>query len=212
MRKFNARVAGIILLFSLSIFISNAQYVYIPDSAFRNFLISDGYAPAFNGDSLDTTNVLLDITDTINCSGRTIQSLEGIQYFKNLSYLNCSVNYLTYLPVLSDSLKMLYCYKNELSSLPVLPSHLKHLYADHNLLTVINDLPAGMQLLQCSNNLLTSLPNLPGSMTDLYCDSNRISDVSVISTSSLVTFTCAYNLLDSLPSLPAISSADCRGS
>ena len=57
-----------------------AQYVYVPDPAFRNFLINDGYAPAFNGDSLDTTSVLLPVTDSIFCSGQTIQSLEGIRH------------------------------------------------------------------------------------------------------------------------------------
>ena len=133
-----------ILLVSFLLFISvssmRAQYVYIPDSAFRSFLLTDGFQPAFNGDSLDTTSMLVANRDSLNCSGYGIQSLEGIQYFDNLIFLDCSVNYLTSLPTLPQALLILNCEKNLLTSSIILPANLLELIADiiHSLISRIS--------------------------------------------------------------------------
>ncbi|MBL0103086.1 MAG: T9SS type A sorting domain-containing protein [Bacteroidetes bacterium] len=202
MAQFHARLAGIILFFSLSLSISKAQYVYIPDPAFRNFLISDGYAPAFNGDSLDTTSTLVTSAQYIRCRGWGIQSLEGIQYFSGIEDLDCSVNYLTELPPLPSTLLYLMCSKNLLNSLPALPVTMYSLYCDHNPLYVLPTLPANLIHLVCSNNELISLPALPPNLNMLICDSNYIQFLPPLD-SNLQTLICNYNLLDTLPPLPS---------
>ena len=104
MKFFIARLVGLSIVFVLSTSVVRGQFVYIPDSAFRSFLISDGFAPAFNGDSLDSTSVMVTTTTVLNCSGWGIHSLEGIQYFDQLTDLNCNVNYLSTLPQLPATL------------------------------------------------------------------------------------------------------------
>ena len=104
MKLFYTRLVGLSILYVLSTSVVRAQFVYIPDSAFRSFLISDGFAPAFNGDSLDTTSVMVTTAIQISCAGQRIHSLEGIQYFDQLTDLNCNVNYLSTLPQLPATL------------------------------------------------------------------------------------------------------------
>lgn len=200
--NFYSRIAGLVLVLSLSVSFTEALYVYIPDSAFRSFLISDGYAPAFHGDSLDTTSVLVTSATSMNCSGMEIQSLDGIQYFSSLEQLDCSVNYLTSLPTLPASLTSLQCWKNQLTSLPDLPVHLVSLMAYRNQLTSLPVLPPDLTRLVCTNNLLTVLPALPPRMRDFECDSNFIQDLPELP-DSLYWLRCGRNPIDSLPQLPA---------
>lgn len=58
-----------------------AQFVNIPDTAFRNYLVSIGLSTCMQGDSLDTTCTALQNVTNINCSTLNIQSIEGIKYF-----------------------------------------------------------------------------------------------------------------------------------
>jgi uncharacterized repeat protein (TIGR01451 family) len=188
--------------FFLISFASQAQFAFIPDSAFRNFLISDGYAPAMVGDSLDTTSVLVTSAYSINCSGWGIQSLEGIQYFDSLTNLDCSVNYLDSLNQLPIKIKFLDCSKNNLGSFNSLPDSIIYLFCQYNQLTHLPAIPNNLISLKCSRNQLTSIPALPSALIELFCDSNLISSLPVLPT-KLSRLKCDHNLLQSLPALPS---------
>ena len=58
---------------------------------------------------------------------------------KNLEELNCSYNYLTYIPFLNDNLKILNCRNNLIKRLNYLPDSLKYLDARKNLLISHNN-------------------------------------------------------------------------
>lgn len=194
-----------ILLVSSLLFISvspiQAQYVYIPDSAFRSFLLTDGFQQAFNGDSLDTSSVLVTNRDSLNCSGYGIQSLEGIQYFDNLIFLDCSVNYLTTLPALPQGLLNLKCEKNLLTTSIILPANLLELNCGHNPLISLPNLPPNLLYLYCDNVELNSLPLLPPNLYKLQCDSNYIQIIDSLP-SRLNTLECNFGQLNNIVSVP----------
>ena len=196
-----AKLIFILTLINFISFTSKSQFAYIPDSAFRSYLRINGFASAFNGDSLDTTSTIVDTTLTINCTGLGIQSLEGVQYFNSLKNLICDVNYLTDLPVLSDSLVHINCSKNLLTSLPPLPLNLSEFECDHNQISLLPPLPPNLYYINCSNNLLSSIPTLPQNLTGLDCDSNQISFLPILP-NSLGSLFCRWNSIDSLPLLP----------
>lgn len=143
---------------------AKAQYVTIPDDNFRAFL-KNKYPVCFNiSDQLDTTCVATQ-RGLLDCSNLNISSLEGIQYFNSLDYLDCSHNLLVNIPKLPDTLVTLICNNNQLTSLP--------------------DLPASLYMLNCSYNNLSSLPYIPdynwarhytlGSSTrEIQCQYNNI--------------------------------------
>jgi Leucine-rich repeat (LRR) protein len=81
-----------------------------------------------NGNQMDTT--CFEIVNETNLDlyfNGYIASLEGVQYFDNLDYLNCNLNLLTSLPSLPNSLTWLECSYNLLTSLPPLPNSLLYL-------------------------------------------------------------------------------------
>jgi hypothetical protein len=82
---------------------SKAQYVNIPDSNFRSFLIAK-YPTCFNASGqMDTNCASIVNEDTLDCQSQGIANLDGVQYFKSIKNLYCLGNYLTTLPNLSDS-------------------------------------------------------------------------------------------------------------
>ena len=201
MKFFLRRPFVLILFFLLAHSKVHSQYVFIPDSAFRAFLISDGFAPAMAGDSLDTTSVLVTGVTNLNCSGREIQSLEGIQYFQNLLVLDCSVNYLTTINHLPTNLQLLNCKKNLLNSLDSLPASLTGLLCGHNQLTTFQALP-NLANFECSNNSISLFPSLPNSLLFFDCDSNLITVITSLPP-NLESLNISFNLVDSLPQVPA---------
>jgi Leucine-rich repeat (LRR) protein len=98
-----------IFLFSFS-YINSQTYRYIPDVNFRTFLRITLALP-FNigGDSLDISSTAVTSLTSINCSSKSISDLTGIQYFSNLTILNCNSNLLTSLGTLPSNLTQLYC-------------------------------------------------------------------------------------------------------
>ncbi len=95
------------------------------------------------------------LVTSINCSGKDIQSLSGIEYFTNLTELQCNDNQLTSLDVSHNTaLTYLNCSSNQLTSLDV----------SNN---------TGLSYLDCSYNQLTSLDvSQLVYLHDLDCRSN----------------------------------------
>ena len=207
--------------------ICNAQWVNIPDSNFGKWLTTT-YPTCMQGDpqvgfQMDTSCGGIVNETSIDCSAQNITTLEGLQYFKSLTSLNCSANKLSILPPLQntllilncglnklislppipDSLSELFCRQNNLTTLPALPNSLVNLYCEYNQLANLPTLPSTLITIHCYGNLLTYLPTLPGSLKTLNCTQNQITSIPSLP-SSLIDLYCGNNLLTSLPSLPIL--------
>lgn len=80
-----------ILCFSLFLGIVNAQLVTIPDVNFRNYLINHPGIDV-NDDDLITEDEARNFNDSIIVNAMFIGSLSGIEYFNNITYLDCRNN------------------------------------------------------------------------------------------------------------------------
>ncbi|MES2848341.1 MAG: T9SS type A sorting domain-containing protein [Bacteroidota bacterium] len=216
----------ILLLVVMSVLLANTgktQYVSLPDANFRDCLRSM-YPGCFNtAGQLDTTcaDILNEDSLTVCFTGIN-NNLSGLQYFKNLIYLdckgntgatflpalpenliylNCNYNALTALPALPISLKVLYCWGNQLSSLPALPAGLTELGCFQNQLHSLPTLPQSLVKLECYNNQLSSLPSLPPNLAYLDCNFNQINSLPALPL-NLTSLLCYSNPLGSLPTLP----------
>jgi uncharacterized repeat protein (TIGR01451 family) len=182
---------------------SQAQYVLIPDVNFRAFLINQGLGSCFDVTQtmLDTTCSQVVNTTNLDFNLFPISSIEGIQYFDNLSTLICSGSSISFLPELPNSLSYLDCSNNSITSLPNLPNSLTYLSCGFNQLTSLPILPNSLSYLDCAVSQITSLPNLPDSLTFLDCRSNQLTSLPVLPI-SLSFFDCFNNQITSLPNLP----------
>jgi Leucine-rich repeat (LRR) protein len=208
------------ILFCLQFSLVKAQWVTIPDADFAAYL--QMYIPScMNGNQMDTTCIGVVSLSSISYTNAGMSDLTGLQYFDNLTYLNCMDNHLTSLPklpsllyslhcngnqltslpALPSALNTLNCFDNQLTSLPVLPNSLYRLDCSKNQITNLPQLPNMLEGLYCSNNLLTSLPSLPNSLKDLICKNNQIISLPPLP-NLLEGLNCSNNLLDSLPLLP----------
>ena len=145
-----------------------------PDANFRAWLLAQDYGQ----DGLLTVEEILEIT-WMEISDRQIKSLEGIQIFTALKYLNCNQNQLTTLDVSGcTALNELLCSYNKLTSLDVSGcSSLKVLYCMHNQLTELDVSECtAMQRFACSNNQLATLDvSRCIALEELGCYQNQIS-------------------------------------
>ena len=201
----------LILHFAFFIFNSSqAQFAFIPDTNFRNFLMNNGFAGCMKGDSLDTTFTAVVNATSIICNNQNIQNLSGIEYFDNLQQLNIIYNQVLYFPRLPESLLWFYCGDNNLSTLPALPSALTVLNFEHNNLINLPPLPPTLISLNCSQNQLSSIYSYPPYLIELICDQNAINYLAPLP-SSMRYFYCSENQLTSLPfPLPdSLFNTDC---
>jgi uncharacterized repeat protein (TIGR01451 family) len=194
----------LILFCSFFFLCSKAQWVSIPDTAFGRWL-NNNYPTcmAWNsqiGFQMDTScNGILNAKQ-VDCSSSSIVNLEGIQYFKSDTFLNCSNNKLINIPEF-PLLKYLSCENNQLTILPNLPVTLLQLICHHNQLISLPSLPSSIEYINCVNNKITSLPILPSSLLTLNCTKNKIASLPSLP-KAMLTLWCDWNLLPSLPSLP----------
>ena len=168
-----------LILFTLFLSLkAYSQDINIPDNNFRLALIKEGVDQ--NGDGkIQEFEVFL--VEKLNISGRNISSLEGIQYFLNLTNLDCSNNNLVKLDITRvQTLQNLKCNNNKLSKL---------------------DLSQALDLnnLNCSNNALTSI-NLSKnkSLSKLSIQNNQLDSINISSNKNLTSFNCSSNKLGSL--------------
>lgn len=202
-----------------------AQFVTIPDSAFRGWMINHGLATCLIGNQLDTTCSAVAALTYMDCSNKQIQDLTGVEYFRNLDtlicnnnsidtlpflpenlhYLNCASNNFMYaftLP-LPQSLNYLDCRNNRLNVMPLLPDSITTLICINDALSSITNFPLMLLGLNCSNNGLLTIPAFPAGMTFLDCSINSLQQIPALP-NGLTQLYCNYNSLTSLPSLPPL--------
>lgn len=175
----------------------NSQNVIIPDANFKSALISNGINSSMDG---EISYSEAEVVTTLALNGSNIDSLDGIEAFINLAYLECSDNNLTHVDFASNPLLIyLVCNDNVLSSLNLLSnSYLEVLHCNNNLLSVI-DLTSNNALrsLSCSGNQLTELDlSNNTAITDLNCDNNYLTTIDLTNNSAL-----NYLSLINMPSL-----------
>ncbi len=197
--KLSALVLGCFLFCDAA----RAQYVAIPDTAFASWLHSNGFATCMNGNQLDTTcSVLLNAT-SLNCNAVPIRDLTGVQYFKNITSLDCSNDSIESIPAFPSMLSSINCDYNRLYSIPALPAVLEFLACGANFINSLPDLPSTLLQLNCDENQLATLPVLPGSLKELTCSNNLFDSLPATLPDSLQTLECSYDQLSSIPPLPS---------
>ncbi len=202
MKKF----ATILIASLLFCVFTKAQYVNIPDSNFRKYLITQ-MPTCFNASlKLDTTCSGLDTLKVISCGNMNITDLTGVSYFINLDTLNCNNNLLTTIPPIAKTIKVLFASYNQLTSLPsALPDSLHVLLCNNNKLSSLPTIPTEVSYLSCENNQLTSLPQIPDAVGLFLCENNQLTSIPNIP-KSIGIFTCDHNQLTFLPPFPATDS------
>ncbi len=197
----------LLLLFRTQ-FCYSAYTTVIPDPNFVTFL-STTYPGLMSGAMMDTM-VAASKTGTLSCRAKSISSIEGIQYFKQLTIININSNSISSIPALKNfvNLQQLHCDTNILNSLPQLNSitTLLGLSCRKNNLTSLPPLSGLINLsyLSCSLNNLTSIPNLNGlsNLATLDCSENKLSQLpNLDSQVNLENLYCSTNSITTLPSL-----------
>ncbi len=92
-----------------------------PDANFRNF-VKQKYG-SYSSSNPQITDATLESVEEMDCSGKNIENLKGIEFFTNLKTLNCSNNKLISLSVASNTeLTELDCQNNQLRALYIGPN------------------------------------------------------------------------------------------
>ena len=158
---------------------------------------------------------VIEAVKSLNIEDKNLTDISGIEYFTQLTELNCGKNQLTALPVEKlTNLTRLYCYKNQLTALPVEKlTNLTLLYCSYNQLT---ELPVEkltkLTELSCFDNQLTALPvEKLTKLTELSCSYNQLTELPVGNLTQLTELSCSYNQLTKLPveSLTNLTSLYC---
>ena len=170
----------------------------IEDSNFRSFCLN-----SFDKNK-DGRVSLIEASEvkTIKVPGKGIHSLAGIEYFKNLTSLNCNENHLTQLDVSKNTkLKMLSCNENQLTQLDVSKNtSLENFGCSHNQLSFLDvSKNAALQQLFCGHNQLSKL-NVSGcsALTKLSCDNNQLTSLDISGATALEELVCNDNQLSNL--------------
>ena len=168
-----------------------------PDSNFRNWILSQDYGQ----DGIITDGEFANITK-IKVEGKNIQSLKGIEFFANLTSLNCAENQLTSLDLSKNvALNYLSCQRNQLTSLDVSKcTALKELHCKGNLLTSLDVSKCrAMKDLSCYDNRLSTL-DISGctALEELSCHDNNLTTLDVSGYTALSHLSCYNNKLTSL--------------
>ena len=156
-----------------------------PDATFRGYVSTN-----FDKDS----NGILspeecEAATEIDCSSQGIKTLNGIGYFNQLTYLDCSNNQLAALNVSNNkNMTHLNCSGNQLTSLVVSSNQ-------------------ALRYLDCGGNSLTTLDvSSNTALTTLYCYSNQLTSLDLSQNTNLTYLSCGSNQLTSLD-LSSITAA-----
>lgn len=177
----------------------DSEIVPFSDPAFVAVLTAAPYnIPLTNGviDPLDPdTKAAIEAVERLSLYKKNLKSVEGISYFKNLIWLDCSFNELSKLDVHGlTKLSSLSCYMNQLTSLDI---------------SALTDLTS----LSCSYNKLTNLDlSALTKLTFLDFSHNQISSIDLSKLINLKSLNCTSNKLTSLDVTPLVNltSLNCQ--
>lgn len=142
--------------------------------------------------------------NVLDCSNNYITYLPDI---RNLNILDCSHNNLTQIfenpsLITSTTLSSVDCRFNKISSVPFIPRFLKGFYCSNNNLSTFPSNWQSLEALDCSFNNLTALPtNLP-KLTTLICSNNQIVNLGILP-SNLEELDFSNNQVSNVTSLPS---------
>jgi len=204
---------------------TQAQVISIPDSNFKNQLLNStlGFARDANGNAIvvDVNNDNeIQVNEAmlvyeLHVTDNNITSLEGIQSFLNLTFLDCSNNNLSNISLSSlTELETVVCTGNNLTMLDVEGlENLETLNCSDNQLSAIDFAEiVNLRELKCSNNQLVSLNvSLLEDLRQLECNNNSMLSLSIGGLSHLKTVLCNNNNLTalSLTGLDSLEVLDC---
>ncbi len=154
-----------------------------------------------NNDGFLSANEIDNVV-SIDIENSGISDLSGIEYFTNLSELNCFDNRLKTLDLSNNNLlTYLECSINELKSLDLSnATQLHYLRCDANQLTNLDVSDAtSLSELRCSGNELTSLDLCKNTeLSVLYCGNNELTNLDLSNSNFLTYLDCCRNNLINL--------------
>ena len=201
-----------------AVYVSGNSLITIPDPVFKTCLIENYDS---DGDGEISRNEALSVT-SITVYTENITSLQGLEYFTNLTDLSCGILYNSWNsagkmffvngPVnhshLSEldlskniNLRYLSCDGNSISKLDL--SHNLQLQSVNCRLNSIDELIISKNIslayLDCSHNRLTTLDvSKNKALESLECDNNQIKALDVSQNTALTSLDCGSNQLSSL--------------
>ena len=164
---------------------------FFPDEAFRTYLAEE---VDVNGDNVLSSGERGGVS-RMSCTSRGIASLEGVQYFTDLTELVCYDNQLTELDVSGNPrLERLNCDGNKLTELDVSGN-------------------PRLESLDCSSNPLTLLTlGSQENLTELYCCADRLTGLDLSGCPQLKELYCCDTPLTSLDVsvCPSLTVLECQ--
>jgi hypothetical protein len=146
--------------------------------------------------------VHLNISGFSSSSNGSIQSLQGLEYFKNLVLLNCKYNQLNSISIgVFEKLENFYCSYNNMTSLDLSnASSLKILDCSYNMLTNLNTNDcAKLESVQGRSNQLSSVNfNNNNNIEYLYLVSNNLTNFQISNKNFFRTLEIGFNQLTNL--------------
>ncbi len=173
-------------------------FVAIPDPAFLHALVEEGVD--INGDGM-ISYTEAEAVKELYLWGKGISSLQGIEAFVYLTYLDCSNNKLTSLDVSKNpKLRRLFCANNHLKSLDFTKHYsLLDIDCSYNELTSLNlSYATWLHTLHCHHNQLTSLDFSTTLLEVIYCHNNPLVSLNVSKCRGLYILNCGSSKLTSL--------------
>ena len=155
-----------------------------PDEAFRTSLSSWSYDRDENGwFSKEELKKIKSLYLSRKYGGKRIQSLKGIEYFTEITSLNCSYNNLTELDVSKNTkLEIIDCRLCYLEKITLFNPNLTELYCSNNYLTGL-DLSGSpkLKVLECQKNVSIKDLNITGcnDIEYLSCFRNNIDSIDI---------------------------------
>ena len=178
-----------------------------PDPNFRKY-VSDNFDIDHNGKlSKEECAMVMYISvshnsEDLNDPSKTIKTLEGVQYFTNLTQLFCQCNLLTTLDLSKNTaLTRLDCAWNQLMTLDISNNtELTFLRCGSNSLTTLDvSKNTALTTLSCNPNQLTTLDvSNNTALTSLDCCGNQLTALDVSKNTALTYLNCFDNQLTSL--------------
>lgn len=157
-----------------------SQIVNIPDVNFKAYLISNPQINTNNDNQIQVSEAAA-FTGMIDAYNKGINDITGIEFFINLTTLQCGSNNISNLDISKNSnLRTLYCFSNLLATIDT-SKNLK------------------LTSLWCGGNRFTSLDvSRNPQLESLYCEDNKITDLNLSKNTALSSLSCGGNLFTTL--------------